>query len=119
MKDTEIASCFKMNIKDKHNFILYNKDEGKCYDRTLNPIKVNKLNSLNLKSLNTGMGYKLYPDQESYLNAKAKTYQREQENRVINNDREHFHAAILESTSEVFKPLTKNQDKSLKKTEYS
>ena len=60
------------------------------------------------------MGYKLYPDQESYLNAKAKTYQPEQENRKIINDREHFHAALLESTSEVFKPLTKKQDDSLK-----
>ena len=88
-----------MNIKTKHDFILYNKDEGKWYDRTLSPITLSKgglkacersdlkdlslLNSPNLKSINSGMGYKLYPDQESYLNAKAKTYKTEQENRKI------------------------------------
>ena len=32
----------------------------------------------------------------------------------IINDKEHFHSALLESTSEVFIQLTKNQDKSLK-----
>ena len=73
-KNIEIESFCKMNIKAKHDFILYNKDEGKWYDRTLNPITLSKLNSPNLKSINSGMGYKLYPDQESYLNAKAKTY---------------------------------------------
>ena len=103
-----------MNINAKHDFILYNKDENKWNDRTLSPITLNKLNSPNVKSINSGMGYKLYSDQKSYLNSKAKTYQTEQKNRKIINNREHFHAALLESTSEVFKLLTKNQDKSLK-----
>ena len=60
------------------------------------------------------MGYKLYPNEKSYTEAKAKAYKKKQENRKIINDREHFHAALLESTSEVFKPLTKKQDDSLK-----
>ena len=51
---------------------------------------------------------------ESYTAAKAKAYKEKQENRNIINDREHFHAVLLESTSEVLKPLTKNQDRSLK-----
>ena len=135
-KDTEIESFFKMIIKTKHDFILYNKDEGKWYDKTLSLITLNinglmsceqedrilsdesdikdlsLLNSLNLKSINSGMGYKLYPNEKSYTAAKANAYKEEQENRKIINDREHFHAALLKSTSEVFKPITKNQDKS-------
>ena len=92
---------------------MYNKDEGKWYDKTLSPITLDKLNIPNLKSINSGMGYKLYHNEESYIEAKAKAYKEEQENRKIINDRDHFHAALLKSTSEVFKPLTKNQDKSL------
>ena len=96
-----------MNIKDKHDFILYNKEEGKWYDK-------------NLQVINKGMGFKeLYPDQQSYAEAQARAYKAKQENRKIINDREHFTSALYESTSEVFKPLTNNQDKSLKKTEYS
>ena len=72
------------------------------------------LNSLNLKSINSEMGYKLYPNEESYTEAKAKAYKEEQETRNIINDREHSHAAWLESKSEVLKPLTKKQDNSLK-----
>ena len=60
------------------------------------------------------MGYKLYPNEESYIEAKAKAYKKEQENRKIINDKEHFNAALLETTSEVFKPITKKQDDSLK-----
>ena len=70
-----------MNIKTKHDFVLFNKDEGKWYDKTLSPITLDKgikdlslLNSLNLKSINSGMGYKLYPYEESYTAAKAKAY---------------------------------------------
>ena len=110
-----------MNIKTKHDFILYNKYEGKWYDKTLSPITLDKglkdlslLNSPNLKSINSGMGYKLYPNEESYNEAKAKTYKEKQENRKIINNRDHFHAALLESTSEVFKLLTQKQDDSLK-----
>ena len=65
------------------------------------------LNSPNLKPINSEMGYKLYPNEESYTEAKARFYKEEQENRKIINDREHFTAALYESTSEVFKPLTK------------
>ena len=91
-----------MNIKDKHDFILYNKDEGKWYDKQFQVI-------------NQGMGFKeLYKDQESYAAAQARSWKAEQENRKIINYREHFHSALYESTSEVFKPLTTNQDKSLK-----
>ena len=60
-----------MNIKAKHDFILYNEDEGKWYNRTLSLITLSKLNSSNLKSINSGMGYKLYPNEESYTEAKA------------------------------------------------
>ena len=66
------------------------------------------------------MGFKeLYKDEASYAEAKAKAYYAEQENLKIINDREHFTSALYESTSEVFKPLTNNQDKSLTKTKYS
>ena len=93
-----------MNFKDKHDFILYNKDEGKWYDRTLSPIFIKKL-----QVINQGMGFKdLYKDEQSYADAKMKAWKSEQENRKIINDREHFHSALLESTSEVFKPLTTN-----------
>ena len=53
------------------------------------------------------MGYKLYFNEERYTEANAKAYKEEQENRKIINDRDHFHAALVESTNEVFKPLTK------------
>ena len=70
-----------------------------------------RLNSPNLKPINSGMGYKFYPYKESYTEAKAKAYKEEHENREIINDREHFTAALYKSTSEVYKPLTKNKDK--------
>ena len=59
----------------------------------------------------------LYPDEQSYAEAIARAFKAEQENRKIINYREHFHSTLLESTSEVFKPLTTNQDKSLKEEE--
>ena len=38
------------------------------------------------------MGFRqLYPDEQSYGEAKAKAFKAEQENRKIINDREHFH----------------------------
>ena len=61
------------------------------------------------------MGYILYPNEESYTEAKAEAYKEQQKNCKINNDREHFTAAIYESTSEEFNPLIQNQDKSLNK----
>ena len=49
--DIEIKNFVNMNIKDKHDFMLYNKDEGKWYSRNLEPI-------------NSGMNFKRveYPD---------------------------------------------------------
>ena len=60
----------KVNIKDKHDFILFNKDDGKWFSQ------INDwLTSLNLKPINSGMGFKeqqsLYPYQPFYLEAKA------------------------------------------------
>ena len=43
--DIEIKNFVHTNIKDKHDFILYNKDIGKWYNRTLNPINLQPLNS--------------------------------------------------------------------------
>ena len=53
------------------------------------------------------------PDQQSYLEAKARAYKAEQANRKTINDLQHFSSALLERTSEVFKPLTTIQNKSL------
>ena len=102
-----MKNFFHANIKDKHDFVLYNKEDGKWYERTLSPIT--------LQPINSGMGFKkLYKDEASYAEAKAIAFKAEQENRNIINYREHFTSALYESTSEVFKPLTNNQDKSLK-----
>ena len=46
-----------------------------------------------------------------YLEANAKAYKAEQANRKTINDLRHFSSALLERTSEVFKPITTNQDK--------
>ena len=81
---------------------MYNRDEGKWYDK-------------NLQVINSGMGFKdLYKDEASYTDAQAWAWKAERKNRKIINDREHFTTALYESTSEVFKPFIKNQDKSLK-----
>ena len=89
---------------------MYNKEEGKWYNRTLSLIFIR-----NLELINSGMGFRqLYPDEQSYAEAKALAYKAEQEIRKIINDREHFTSALYESTSEVFKPLTSNQNKFLK-----
>ena len=105
--DIEMKNFFHINIKEKHDFVLYNKEEGKWYNRTLSLIT--------LQLINSGMGLKeLYRDEASYGEAKARAYKAEQENRKIINDREHFTSALYESTSEVFKPLTNNQNKFLK-----
>ena len=63
-----------------------------------------------LKPINNGMGFN---EQQSYLEAKAKAYNAEQANRKTINDLQHFSSALLERTSEVFKPLTTIQNKSL------
>ena len=90
------------NIKDMHDFVLYNNEEGKWYDRTLRPIT--------LQSINSEMGIKeLYHDEQSYAEAKARAFKSEQENRKIINYRKHFTSVLYESTSEVFKPFTKNK----------
>ena len=52
-----------MNIKEKHDFILYKKDEGIWYNRILSPITLGGLNSPNLQPINSKMGFRqLYPD---------------------------------------------------------
>ena len=43
----------------------------------------------------------LYPDEQSYPEAKAKAYKAEQENCTIIHDREHFTSALYECTGEV------------------
>ena len=104
--DTEMKNFFHINVKDKHDFVSYNKEEGKWYDTTLSPIT--------LKPINSGIKFRqLYPDEQSYAEAKATAYKADQENRKIINDREHFTSAVYESTSKVFKPLTNNQYKLL------
>ena len=45
-------------------------------------------------------------EQQSYLEAKAKAYKAEQANLKRINDFQHFSSALLERTSDVFKPLT-------------
>ena len=110
--DKEMINFVKVNIKDKHDFILLNKDDGKWFSQ-INT----RLTSLNFKPINSGMGFKeqqsLYPDQRSYLEEKAKAYKAEQTNRQTINDLQHFSSALIERTSEVFKPLTTIQNKSL------
>ena len=97
-----MINFLKVNIKDKHDFIMLNKDDGKwfskindrltCIDRTLSPL------NLIIKPINSGMGFKeqqsLYPDQQSYLEAKAKAYKAEQANRKTINDLQHFSSAL-------------------------
>ena len=108
-----MINFFKVNIKNKHDFIQFNKDDVKWFSK-------------NLKPINSGMGIKdkqrktsslanevLYPDQRSYLEVKGKAYKAKQANRKTINDLQHFSAALLERTSEVFKPLTTIQNKSL------
>ena len=76
---------------------MFNKDDGKWFSK-------------NLKPINSGMGL---TEQQSYLEAKAKAYIAEQANRNTINDLQLFSSALLERTSEVFKPLTTIQNKSL------
>ena len=76
---------------------MFNKDDGKWFSKIL-------------KSINSGIGLN---EKQSYLEAKAKAYKAEQANRKTINDLQHFSSALLERTSEVFKPLTTFQNKSL------
>ena len=108
-----MINFFKVNIKDKHDFIMLNKDEGKWFSK-------------NLEHINSEMGLKeqqrktsglanevLYMDQRSYLEAKETAYKAEQANCKTINDLQHFSSALLERTSKVFKPLTTIHNKSL------
>ena len=92
-----MINFLKVNIKDKHDFIMFNKDNGKWFTKKL-------------EHINSGMGFN---EQQSYLEAKAKAYKAEQANRKTINDLQHFRSALLERTSEVFKLLTTIQNKSL------
>ena len=56
--DIEMKNFFNANIKHKHDFVLYNIEEVKWYDRTLSPIKIGWLNSPNLQSINSEMEFK-------------------------------------------------------------
>ena len=113
--DIEMKNFVNENIKNKHDFVLNNKEECKWYDKTLSPITLGGLNSPIVQPINSGMGFKeLYKDEQGYAEAKARSVKAEHKNRKIINDQEHFTSALYESTSEVFKPLTNNQDKSLK-----
>ena len=93
-----MINFFKGNIKDKHDFIMFNKNDGKWFSQIND-----RLTSLNLKFINSGMEFK---EQQSYSEAKAKAYKAEQANRKTINYLQHFSSALLERTSEVFKPLT-------------
>ena len=133
-----MINLFNTNIKDKHDFILLNKDNGKRVNKTLTEISLSSPNqrSFNLPiicihtglispPINSGMGIPsqqhnpdlmvlktdIPTDQRSYLDAKAKAYKAEQANQKSINDLRHFSSALLERTSEVFKPITTNQDK--------
>ena len=65
--ETEMKNYFYANIKDKIDFILYNKDDGKWYDKTLSPIT--------LQHINKGMRLRiLYSDAQSHAEAKARAY---------------------------------------------
>ena len=93
--DIEIKNFYKINIKDKHDFLLYNQDEGKWYDKSL-------------QHIHKGIKFlELYEDEGSYAEAKIKAFKANQENRKIINYREHLNAALYESTSVIFEPLTK------------
>ena len=50
--DKDMKDFIHMNIKDKHDFILYHKDENKWFNK-------------NLELINSGMGFKKYNDEES------------------------------------------------------
>ena len=52
-------------------------------------------------------------EQQSYLEVNAKAYKAKQANRKTINNLKHFSSTLLERTSEVFKPLTTIQNKSL------
>ena len=69
---------------------MLNKNDGKWFSK-------------NLKPINSGMGLN---EQQSYLEAKATAYKAEQANLKRINDFQHFSSALLERTSDVFKPLT-------------
>ena len=108
-----MINLFNTNIKDKHDFILLNKDNGKWFAKNnlLTSILTGGLKDLSLQNsppINSGMGI---TEQQNYLDAKAKAYKAEQANGKTINDLRHFSSALLERTSEVFKPITTNQDK--------
>ena len=124
---------FKVNIKDKHDFIMLNKDDGKWFSKINDKLTWidRTLSSLNLKPVNSRMGFKeqqkktsglanevLYSDQQSYLEAKAKAYKAEQAYRKTINYLQHFSSALLGRKSKVFKPLTTIQNKSLEQKKY-
>ena len=106
--DIEMKNFFHTNIKDKHDFVFIIKKKVNGINRTLSP--------KNVQPINRGIKFKkLYKDEQSYAEAKARAYNTEQEKRKIINDREHFTLELYDSTSEVqvFKLLKNNQDKSL------
>ena len=111
--EKEMINLFNNYIKDKHDFIMLNKDNGKWLNKTLaglslrSPDQRSSSPPSNSIVINSGMAEK----QTSYLEAKAKAFKAEQANRKSMNDLRHFSSALLERTSEVFKPITANQDK--------
>ena len=101
---------------------MLNKDDSKWFSKI-----INRLTSFNLKLINSRMGFKqkqrlslllpdprYYPDQQSYIESKTKAYKGENVNSKTINDIQHFSAALLKRTSEIFKPLTTIRNKSLK-----
>ena len=92
-----MITFLKIIIINKHDFIMFNKDDCKWF-------------SNNLKPINSGMGLN---EQQSYLEAKTKAYKVEMAKRITINDLQHFSSALLQRISEIFKPLTTIKNKSL------
>ena len=95
---------------------MLNKNNGKWFTKKV--LWTNERN-INIKltciPINSGMGITGQQNTErptvlDYLEAKAKAYKAEQANRKTINNLRHFSSALLERTSEVFKPITTNQD---------
>ena len=111
--EKEMIICLKVNIIDKHDFIMLNKNDNKWFSKYLKPINSGMGLIMKQKKTSRLANEVLNPDKQYYLEAKAKAYKAEQANRKTINNLQHFSSALLERTSEVLKRLTTMQNQSL------
>ena len=116
----EMSTFFKNQIKNKHDFIIYNKDSNNWLDYRLELIEAKNdqrfdINIMsNLKIINSNQMASVRSSSHTQLQQAQnllKAYNAEQNTLQNMNDRKLFESSLYEQTKSIFKPITESTDR--------